>query len=110
VTETATFVCSICGETSTDICVYCTKDACANHLCKRCRHCSDCCDCEVPLDSDEHEHVFHEHPAAPPPEHAPEAPAAEVVVNDEPAFDHELWLPEPDPPTPPTEKSEWPEE
>ena len=47
--ETATFVCSICGETSTDICVYCTKDTCANHRCLRCLRCSDCCECEVPL-------------------------------------------------------------
>jgi hypothetical protein len=49
VTETATFVCSICGESSTDICVYCTKDTCANHRCIRCRRCSDCCECEAPL-------------------------------------------------------------
>ena len=47
--ETATFVCSICGETSTDICVYCTKDTCTNHRCLRCLRCSDCCECEVPL-------------------------------------------------------------
>jgi hypothetical protein len=47
--ETATFVCSICGESSTDICVYCTKDTCANHRCLRCLRCSDCCECEVPL-------------------------------------------------------------
>lgn len=100
-TETVTFICSICGETSADICVYCTKDACANHLCKRCRHCSDCCDCEVPLDSDEHDRVFHE--KAP---HEPE-PAAEAVLAAEPVFDHDLWLPEPEPPA---EKPEWPEE
>jgi hypothetical protein len=49
VTETATFVCSICSESSTDICVYCTKDTCANHRCIRCRRCSDCCECEAPL-------------------------------------------------------------
>lgn len=47
--EIATFVCSICGETSTDICVYCTKDTCTNHRCLRCLRCSDCCECEVPL-------------------------------------------------------------
>jgi hypothetical protein len=47
--EVATFTCSICGETSRDICVFCTKDACANHLCERCRRCSDCCQCEVAL-------------------------------------------------------------
>ena len=47
---TSTFVCSICGEPSTQICVYCTKDTCPNHLCLRCSRCSDCCECEVPLE------------------------------------------------------------
>ena len=47
--EAATFVCSICSEPSTEICVYCTKDACVNHRCERCRRCSDCCECEVRL-------------------------------------------------------------
>ncbi len=45
--ETLTFTCSICGDASREICVYCTKDACSNHLCERCRRCSDCCNCEV---------------------------------------------------------------
>ncbi len=52
-TEARTFICSICGDPSTDICVYCTKDACPNHLCRKCQRCSDCCECEVPLDSTE---------------------------------------------------------
>jgi hypothetical protein len=43
------FHCSICGEESTGICVWCTKDTCANHLCEKCARCSDCCECEVPL-------------------------------------------------------------
>jgi len=47
------YTCSICGEPSTEICHYCTKDACANHLCQKCHYCSDCCHCEIPLD--EHE-------------------------------------------------------
>ncbi len=47
--EVATFTCSICNEASRDICVYCTKDACSNHLCERCRRCSDCCQCELAL-------------------------------------------------------------
>lgn len=51
--ETATFVCTICGESSSDICVYCTKDTCANHRCLRCKRCSDCCECEVPLTASE---------------------------------------------------------
>jgi hypothetical protein len=41
-----TFTCTICGEPSRDICEYCTKDTCGNHLCVRCRRCSDCCDCD----------------------------------------------------------------
>jgi len=44
------FVCSICAEESTHICVRCTKDACDNHLCEKCHRCSDCCECEVTLD------------------------------------------------------------
>jgi hypothetical protein len=40
------FLCSICGEPSTRICVWCTKDACDNHVCPRCQRCSDCCECE----------------------------------------------------------------
>ena len=43
------FNCTICGEESTRICVWCTKDTCANHLCQKCARCSDCCECEVPL-------------------------------------------------------------
>ena len=45
------FVCSICEEQSTRICVKCTKDTCANHLCEKCGACSDCCDCEIRLES-----------------------------------------------------------
>jgi hypothetical protein len=48
------FLCSICGEESTRICVRCTKDACANHLCERCLRCSDCCECQVALDEAAH--------------------------------------------------------
>ena len=43
------FECSICGEPSRSICVYCTKDACDNHLCPKCHRCSDCCECTVAL-------------------------------------------------------------
>jgi len=49
----AVFTCSICGEPSTNICAYCTKDACANHRCERCKRCSDCCECDVPLSAEE---------------------------------------------------------
>ena len=44
------FLCSICGEESTRICVRCTKDACGNHLCEKCLRCSDCCECQLALD------------------------------------------------------------
>ena len=47
IAEAKTFACSICGEPSTEICVYCTKDACNNHLCSRCGRCSDCCECDI---------------------------------------------------------------
>lgn len=44
-TQAPTFVCTICGEPSTKICVYCTKDTCENHICPKCLRCSDCCEC-----------------------------------------------------------------
>jgi hypothetical protein len=77
--ETQTFSCSICMEPSTEICIYCTKDTCANHLCVKCMRCSDCCECEVPLE----ESAVLPHtqaaftPAAPEPEQAPEPEAPE---------------------------------
>ena len=46
----AQFWCYICSDPSTNICLYCTKDACDNHLCEKCGRCSDCCACEVHLD------------------------------------------------------------
>jgi transcription elongation factor Elf1 len=46
-----TFTCAICGEPSHDICVWCTLDACPNHLCEKCHRCTDCCDCPQ-----QHEH------------------------------------------------------
>jgi hypothetical protein len=51
--EAFTFQCSICGDSSTKLCVYCTKDACNNHLCDRCHRCSDCCLCELPSNAPE---------------------------------------------------------
>ena len=50
------FTCSICEEESTRICVRCTKDTCANHLCEKCGCCSDCCECEIPLETG-HDHT-----------------------------------------------------
>ncbi len=72
-TEVAAFVCSICGETSFEICVYCTKDACANHRCARCGRCSDCCECEVPLEAVERREAAAPH--LPPGEPEPLPPA-----------------------------------
>jgi len=71
------FMCSICEEESTHICVRCTKDACDNHLCERCHRCSDCCECEVALSENVHEPepvraVFHA--AVPKPEPEPHLP------------------------------------
>ena len=68
-TEAAIFTCSICGEPSGEICVYCTKDTCANHRCERCKRCSDCCECEIPLSAAEA-------PAAAEVEAPPEPPPA----------------------------------
>jgi hypothetical protein len=53
IVNAAIFTCSICGEASSNICSYCTKDACANHRCERCKRCSDCCECEFPLSAEE---------------------------------------------------------
>ncbi len=53
IVNAAIFTCSICGEVSTQICAYCTKDACSNHRCERCKRCSDCCECEIPLSAEE---------------------------------------------------------
>jgi hypothetical protein len=69
-TTTMAFVCSICEEQSTRICVKCTKDTCSNHLCEKCGACSDCCDCEVPLlDEIVEDHAEAAHVAGP---HEPE--------------------------------------
>lgn len=66
--EAAVLNCSICGEPSTEICVYCTKDTCANHRCDRCKRCSDCCECEVPRSAGEDREV-----------HEPAQPVVEAV-------------------------------
>src|ERR1700689_2139351 len=71
-TITMPFVCSICEEQSTRICVKCPKDTCANHLCEKCASCSDCCDCEIRLeDEGPHEPQPHPHPM-PDPDQDPE--------------------------------------
>jgi hypothetical protein len=87
--EVGIFVCSICGDPSQTICVYCTKDACGNHLCDRCHRCSDCCGCELALtqrDTVKHGsnngHVTSDAPILEP---VPEAhPAPEAHPDDEP--------------------------
>ena len=84
---TVVLTCSICGEPSHDICVYCTKDACANHRCERCKRCSDCCECDVPLSAAE----VHIEPVA-------ETPI-EIVAEPEVS----IFAPEPEPTPPPDE-------
>ncbi len=64
------FQCAICEEESHQICVFCTKDTCGNHICEKCLRCSDCCGCEVPLEE------YHEPEAAEAPEAAGEVLAA----------------------------------
>jgi hypothetical protein len=48
-----TFACSICADPSHKICIFCTKDACNNHLCHRCLRCSECCHCDMPTNEAE---------------------------------------------------------
>jgi hypothetical protein len=97
----AVLMCSICGDPSNDICVYCTKDACLNHRCDRCKRCSDCCDCDVPLSAEPKAVV--ETVADPAPEHVAE-PVLETVIepveeappaDDTAAFDS-VFAPEPE--------------
>jgi hypothetical protein len=86
------FTCSICGEESTRICVWCTKDACDNHICEKCGRCSDCCECEVRLSEPAREARPMVRPVVPAaeeeavePEPAGEpTPAAEPEAADEP--------------------------
>jgi hypothetical protein len=63
--EAAIFTCSICGDPSGEICVFCTKDTCINHHCDRCKRCSDCCECEIPLSAAAPEVVVVELPREP---------------------------------------------
>ena len=88
-TETATFTCSICSEPSLNICVRCTKDACANHQCARCKACSDCCECEVPLTAPETAHEI-----TPVPVPAPEPTIVENSPQQQADLDALLWAPE----------------
>jgi hypothetical protein len=89
------FHCTICGEESTRICVWCTKDACGNHLCAKCARCSDCCECDVPLDE-----VVHASPPLHEPEPVPEPPPLEEPdpVHEPPPPVHEPPIGEPSPP------------
>jgi hypothetical protein len=94
IAEPAIFTCSICGERSTDICAYCTKDACANHRCTRCKRCSDCCECEVPLSAEEapaEPEAVVEAPTAPP--NIPEASYSDAPVPSTESNANELFEP-----------------
>ena len=103
------FFCNICGEESTRICVRCTKDACANHLCERCHRCSDCCECEVALDAPLPGFVRHE--IAIPAEYAAGEP--EVFPDPDPEDAPDVILhPDPDPAPEPEvtpRKDPWPD-
>jgi len=86
IANAAIFTCSICGEASSNICAYCTKDACSNHRCERCKRCSDCCECEFPLSAEEPQAEEAVIQSAPEPEvPAPEVPAPEVPEPEVPA-------------------------
>ena len=97
----AILTCSICGEPSSDICVFCTKDACGNHRCDRCKRCSDCCECEVPLSAKE---ILAEPVGAPEPE-----PLVEEAVVPPVADEHlhsDVFRPEDPPASLPAEPGE----
>ena len=82
----AIFTCSICGEPSVDICIFCTKDACRNHRCVRCKRCSDCCQCDAPLSAEEAEEAI-----------AAEAAAQQAVTDHQNGLSHiapEALIPE----------------
>jgi hypothetical protein len=99
IAEPAIFTCSICGEPSTDICAYCTKDACANHRCTRCKRCSDCCECEVPLSAVEapaEPEAVVEAPANPP--SGPEASHSDAPIESAESHDNEAFEPLDPPP------------
>jgi hypothetical protein len=87
----AVFTCSICGEASTDICAYCTKDACPNHRCARCKRCSDCCECEVPLSAEEASAAEAEPEAPPIAAASPASPIADFLTPEESS----VFAPEP---------------
>jgi hypothetical protein len=90
------FTCSICEELSTHICVSCTKDACANHLCLKCHRCSDCCECEDPVaESAPLETVAQANVRSAPVEAEPAPPASEEAP--QPASEPEPPEPQPEP-------------
>jgi len=92
--EPAIFTCSICGEPSSDICVYCTMDACRNHRCDRCKRCSDCCECEVPLSAEE-AHPEPPHTVAVEPEQV--IAAAPLPIESEPLDEAPISYPDENP-------------
>jgi hypothetical protein len=100
ITETATFTCSICGEPSSDICAYCTKDTCVNHLCTRCKRCSDCCECEVPLSEESTSEPASETHGIP--EASASSPTPDPAGDADSAAHPETASPEPPPPLEPS--------
>jgi hypothetical protein len=101
IAETAVFTCSICGEPSSDICVYCTKDACGNHRCDRCKRCSDCCECDVPLSAEEaHATVEAAHVEEPAPVASPEPAVEEPPLAEPSDIYSDIFAPEQPPKEP----------
>ena len=102
IANAAIFTCSICGEASSNICAYCTKDTCSNHRCERCKRCSDCCECEFPLSAEEAAPVEAATQSAPEPEigsvepepSESEASATELPAPEVPAPEGGSGLPE----------------
>jgi transcription elongation factor Elf1 len=89
-TTTMNFVCSICEEQSTRICVKCTKDTCSNHLCEKCGACSDCCDCDLRLEVDSSEHALDiKLDVRTPIPHEPDEPKPHPMPDPDPAPDPE---------------------
>jgi len=107
------FACSICEQESKRICVCCTKDACDNHICRRCGCCSDCCECDLPLDEAAEEpvsvaQIFPAPGVADEPESPSDPESPEAVETGEPELQVQSFsTPDADPPAEPFETSEF---
>ena len=89
------FNCTICGEESTRICVWCTRDNCVNHLCEKCGRCSDCCECQLPLEEPVHEaaRTLAPYPHTAPESEPPPLPDPDQFPEEEPEPDLATEMP-----------------